>query len=284
MLLEPVQSKPILGTPIDWTRPASVGLAGFWGFNEGAGKALYDPAGSLSATGVGGVSWSGGPSGAAPTFDGSTGYLGPFGSTSTYNFVQNTQVFTLAACFRLSSATARSTLLCTNAGASANKGLFWAFETLGAGAGTKAMRLMLSSGGAIQINCQSPNNSITDTTNWHVVAVTGAGAGNTLAFWQDGVKQATTVNNTFASLSSGNNTNAPFLGSLNSTPTLPFNGSILWLGVWSVTLADGLLAAITSAPAAIVPLVYGAPRSAWLLHAAATVPAPHNLTLLGCGA
>ena len=159
------------------------------------------------------------------TFDGTDDYVASIGAVSSYSFIQNTQVFTISAWIKLNSTTARQAIV-ANTGSPADKGFYFMFETAGAGYGSKALRFTSVKGGAIIINAQSPDNSITDTL-WHHVVVQGTGSGNNITFYIDGTARTTTYNTSFLSFSSGNSTNVLDIGTLNSTsPLLFFNGSI----------------------------------------------------------
>lgn len=173
-------------------------------------------------------------------FDGTDDWISSIGSVSSYSFIQNTLVFSISCWIKLGSTTARSVVM-GNTLAGSEKGFFLIFENLGAGYGTKAVRVAVfkAGDGFAVIDAATPNNAITDTA-WHHIAVKSTGTGNNVTFYIDGVSQTTTYNSSYTSLSSGDSTRVFGIGAATfSSLILTFNGSIDDLCVFNRALTDG---------------------------------------------
>ena len=147
-------------------------------------------------------------------FDGSNDFVEIGSSTSTLNFVQNSLDFTLSTWIQLDN-TKQRTFFMGNSIASTNKGFAIGFEN-GAGLGTKAIRFYCANGssGVPVVNARTEDNAI-DDINWHHIAVTGDGAGDTLKIYIDGIEQNLTYDTNYSSLATGNATNNVTLGRAN---------------------------------------------------------------------
>lgn len=68
--------KPCLGLQVNWAKPITRGLVGYWPFNEGAGSKVFDFSGNGNTGSFNGdVSWTAGPSGCCLTFPGSDDWI-----------------------------------------------------------------------------------------------------------------------------------------------------------------------------------------------------------------
>lgn len=194
---------------------------------------------------------------AAVTFDGVDDHVSNIGAVSTYSFFQNAQVFTISAWLKLGSTTARSGIA-GNLSSTASKGFFFLYENAGGAYGTSALRIQINKGtlGIPVIEAKSPDNAITDTA-WHHVAVVGAGTGNAITFYVDGVALSTTYITSFVSFSTGDSSAVMFAGALNNSGTaiLPFNGAMQDLRIYNRTLSAAEILSDFNAKA-VLPLSF----------------------------
>jgi hypothetical protein len=113
-----------------------------------------------------------------------------------------------------------------NTSASSEVGFLLLFEN-GAGVGTRAIRLLTFQGslGSPVAEFRSADNAIADT-EWHHVAITAAGNGNSGRVFVDGRQLSTTVATNLNALATGNSTRTLTLGSHSNGFTLPFGGQL----------------------------------------------------------
>jgi len=128
-------------------------------------------------------------------------YVYNIGTTSTFNFVQQSNIFTMAFWLKLSNTNNPSDIFLNFDTSSSHVGFVFSYETAGGSFGTHALRFYSARGinGSPIIDGHSNNNIINDY-NWHFCAVTSSGAGNNLQFFCDGIAAGTTsYNKTFTS-------------------------------------------------------------------------------------
>jgi hypothetical protein len=158
-------------------------------------------------------------------FDGSNDYVTSIGSLASFAFVQNTMQFSLGFWVKLASTSTRYSLI-ANTGTAAQKGFFLIFEN-GAGIGTRAIRFASFRGvlGSPVSEFRSADAAINDT-EWHHVAVTATGNGNSGRVFVDGRQLTTSVQTNLNALSTGDSTNVLTVGALPTSFTLLFGGQL----------------------------------------------------------
>jgi hypothetical protein len=158
-------------------------------------------------------------------FDGSNDYVTSIGSLASFAFVQNTMQISLSFWVKLASTSTRYSFI-ANTNTAAQKGFFLIFEN-GAGFGTRAIRFSSLRGvlGSPVSEFRSADNAINDT-EWHHVAVTAAGNGNSGRVFVDGRQLTTSVQTNLNALSTGDSTNVLTIGALPTSFTLPFGGQL----------------------------------------------------------
>jgi hypothetical protein len=158
-------------------------------------------------------------------FDGSDDYVTSIGSVGSFAFVQNTMQFSFSWWMKLATTGTRYTIA-GNTGTSTEKGFFLLFEN-GAGAGTRAIRLVVTRGvlGSTVSDFRSSDNAINDT-DWHHVAITAAGNGDSGKIFVDGRQLGTTVTTNLNALSTGDSTRTMTIAALPPSFTLPFGGQL----------------------------------------------------------
>jgi hypothetical protein len=161
----------------------------------------------------------------ALNFDGSNDYVTSIGNLASFSFIQNTMQFSLSWWIKLA-ATGTRYCIAGNTNTSSEKGLFLLFEN-GAGAGTRAIRLFLTRGVAASpvAEFRSADNAINDT-EWHHVAITAAGDGNSGRIFVDGKQLSTTVQTNLNALSTGDSTRSLTIASQTNGFTFPFGGQL----------------------------------------------------------
>jgi hypothetical protein len=120
-----------------------------------------------------------------------------------------------------------------NTSASAEKGFWLRFEN-GLGIGTRAIGLFVTRGvaGSPVAAFQSSDNAINDT-EWHHVAVTAAGDGDSGRIFVDGKQLSTTVQTNLNALSTGDSTRSLTIASQTNGFTFPFGGQIAEFAIWN---------------------------------------------------
>jgi hypothetical protein len=158
-------------------------------------------------------------------FDGSNDYVASIGSLASFSFVQNTMRFGFSFWMKLAATGTRYTIA-GSTNVSTERGFFLIFEN-GAGVGTRAIRLAVFRGvsGSVVSDFRSADNAINDT-DWHHVAITAAGNGNSGRVFVDGRQLSTTVPTNLNSLATGNSTRTLTIGSQTNGFTLPFGGQL----------------------------------------------------------
>lgn len=146
----------------------------------------------------------------------------------TFDFIQNTLVFTISFWIKINDLNARQIIAATGA-ATADKGFNIAFEN-GVGAGNKALRFVALKGvsGEPVISKITSDNVINDS-NYHLVSILGVG--NDVEIYVDNVEASYNTTSTFAtpftSLSSGTSTALNTkIGVLNTSNVLPLNADL----------------------------------------------------------
>jgi hypothetical protein len=157
--------------------------------------------------------------------DGSNDYVTSIGSLSTFSFIPNTMRFGFSWWMKLASTTTRY-IVFGSTSATAENGFIVLFEN-GVGGGTKAIRVFPTRGtlGSPVCDFRSADNAINDT-DWHHVAVTAAGNGNSGRIYVDGVQLSTTVTTNLNALATGNSTRLLTIGTSTNGFLLPFGGQL----------------------------------------------------------
>lgn len=165
-------TKPVLGSQINYGHPLSVGLVGCWLMNEGAGSFVNDLSGN-KLTGkliTAGATWTIGETGNAVNLDGTSGAEVDCGTPSQLDF-DHTTSFTIAAKLRASNPSAILGWFCK---------------------GDNVKRLMgFSASSTLQFEIDdnaSPKNIVIGSldTNYHVVNVVYDAPNNKLIAYKDG--------------------------------------------------------------------------------------------------
>jgi hypothetical protein len=161
----------------------------------------------------------------ALNFDGSNDYVTSIGNLDSFAFIQNTMRFSLSFWMKLA-ATGTRYAIAGNTSASAEKGFWLRFEN-GLGIGTRAIGLFVTRGvaGSPVAAFQSSDNAINDT-EWHHVAVTAAGDGDSGRIFVDGKQLSTTVQTNLNALSTGDSTRSLTIASQTNGFTFPFGGQL----------------------------------------------------------
>jgi hypothetical protein len=124
---------------------------------------------------------------------------------------------------------------------SAENGFVVVFEN-GVGAGTKAIRFFACRSvlGSLVSEFRTADNAITDT-EWHHVAITATGNGNSAAIYVDGLASSVTVATNLNALATGNATRLFNLGSGPATSgfILPFGGQLDDIRLYNRALTAG---------------------------------------------
>jgi hypothetical protein len=158
-------------------------------------------------------------------FDGSDDYVTSIGSLGSFSFIQNTMQFSFSWWMKLA-ATGTRYAIAGNTNLSAESGFSLLFEN-GVGVGTRAIRLLVTRGvlASPVSEFRSSDNAINDT-EWHHVAITAAGNGNSGRIFVDGKQLSTTVTTNLNALATGNSTRTLTLGSQTNGFTFPFGGQL----------------------------------------------------------
>lgn len=217
-----------------------------------------DQADGLDGTLLNGASRSD-SSGLAYSFDGVDDFIGSIGTLSTFSFVENTLVFGVSCWIKLGSENGRYSFIGNSLSASSgNKGWSLIFEN-GVSVGTRAIRLFVSRGGGMVIDCRTQDNAINDT-DWHHIAVTCSAAGNNVAIYVDGVATTLSYQVGYIGLGTGDSARTLTVGRANSSSiAIPLAGMLDDIRIYSrhlsasdvTKLASQRGAAYTSNTAAI---------------------------------
>jgi hypothetical protein len=158
-------------------------------------------------------------------FDGSNDYVTSIGNVITFSFIQNTMQFGFSFWMKLAATSTRYVIV-SNTGSSGDKGFVLLFENF-SGLATNAIRLVSFRGvlGSPVSDFRSSDNAI-NNTEWHHVAITAAGNGNSARIFVDGRQLTTTVPINLNALSTGNSTRAITIASQPPAFTLPFGGQL----------------------------------------------------------
>ena len=161
------------------------------------------------------------------------------GGLDTFAFIQNSLIFSIEFVVKFNVLTTRQIAM-SNTDTSTEKGFYVVFEN-GAGKGTKAMEIGVTSGGGVVIEGRSNDNSITDS-GYHHVVITSSGAGDNLLFYIDSVQKTTTYSVNYTSLAAGNSTRTLAIGiDRVDLVTLPLGGSIAEIKIDNVTLSQAMV-------------------------------------------
>lgn len=195
------------------------GLVGWW---PGDGNGSDIGGSGNNGTPVNGATFAAGEVGQAFSLDGVNDYITNLGTTSSYSFIQNTGVFTIAAWIWLNDVNALSVQAITaSTSTTAEKGHFFLWSNP---AGQHQLRLALLKGtpNVPMIDSLSPTQVIT-TNGWHHVAVRGDGT--TVDFFVDGIMYPGT--GTMETKSTGASTRVLDIGRCPySSPNCQFAGLI----------------------------------------------------------
>jgi len=151
-------------------------------------------------------------------FDGVNDYVTSIGSLGSFSFVQNTMRFSFSWWMKLAATGTRYAIVGSSS-ATAESGFAIFFEN-GVGFGTRAIRFFSTRGvsGSAVSEFRSADNAVADT-EWHHVAITANGNGNSGRVFVDGRQVSTTVTTNLNALATGNSTRLLTLG----TQTIGFS-------------------------------------------------------------
>lgn len=232
-------TRPVLGAQINKAHPLSRGLVSRFMLNEGGGSLVFDAVSHHRGVLVGVPTWL--PGGLA--FSGVAQYIDLNNPLGRYSFIQNSMRFTIIAKIKLRSLTARQGIF-GDAPGSTVKGCFFMWENVDATNGQQALRFAAYHGvSGESVNVRTPNNAtITDTINYHTVAVTGNSLTD-LKFYVDAVPQVVTNNSVLAALSTSDSTTDAFIGAVNSAGSaILLNASILDdISIYDMPLTPSLI-------------------------------------------
>ena len=211
------------------------GLVSWW---PGDGSAL-DIRGGHEGTLQGGVSFAAGEVGQAFQFDGVSGSVGNIGTPSTYSFIQDTGLFTVAAWIRVADPTAVVEQAITgNMSSGTERGHFFVWDNSD---GLERLRVAVFGGnpGVPVIQSASAPNAIT-TGGWHHVAVVGDGTHVT--FYVDGI--GTIGAGTMGALGSGDSSHALSIGDCGPSGACLWKGAIDEVQIYSRALGAAAIRTI----------------------------------------
>ena len=163
--------------------------------------------------------------GTAYSFDGIDGYLSV---NESFDFIQNTLVFTINVWVKINDLNKRGAILGSNASA-VNKGFSLFFEN-NVGAGNRAIRFVGYKGvsGQTVISKISNDNAINDN-DFHLVSIVGIG--NDVKIYVDNTETAYNTSSSFASpfssLSTGASGNPTFIGAVHNNGSALLNNDLV---------------------------------------------------------
>jgi len=156
-------------------------------------------------------------------FDGSNDYVGGIGSLSSFAFIPNPFIFTIAIWFRLNNLTTRCSLM-GSTNTSTERGFFLVHE-YGAGLGTNALRLFVAHGTlGTSRDLRSANSVVVSGWNFAVIVGLGSAAASKIYINGAGVSTtavsdaALTAGDATRSLSIGNDTRSAVVANFLWTP------------------------------------------------------------------
>jgi len=163
--------KPVFGSLPQRGHRLSIGLVGFWLFNEGAGNMVRDLSGNGHHGIITGATWSAGPDGTCLYFNGNMNYIT---ISPLLSFLEGSPYTIIAYAKRTSTGTSLESL-CGQRNTDTYPVLF---ERQG------SYIIYYSNSGGYEY---TPN--ITDFTDWHQIAITtdNIGAGSTLTYYFNGL-------------------------------------------------------------------------------------------------
>lgn len=244
---------------VDGPNPALAQLidesVSFWRMQDNAASTVVVDSGQSAKngalTGAGNTSASSivGPTDNFPfglSFDGSDDYVGSIGTSADYVFIQNALQFTIAFWVKFNSPTTRQYFLGNNVASTSQKGFAVAIEN-GAGAGTKAIRCLITKGtvSVPVIDFRTADNAINDAA-WHHVAISCSSAGNSAAIHLDGVSVPVTYIGSYTALSTGSAARGLALGRCNDLTSLELAGGLSGVGIWNRVLTTEEIAVLAS--------------------------------------
>ena len=214
-------------------------IVAYWSFDNDVGNTIIDDSGNdLNGTNYGAASTVG-IADKALKFDGNDDYVGNIGTYSSFNYMQNTGVFTIEAWIKLDNNTEDDFFaIVANQAGSAYKGFFFIYDNNYGNCNNQLrLGLLKGSSGNTVINSKSSEDIITDN-NWHHVAVTGNGINVT--FYVDGVPDQ--GSGSMGSKSTGDSTNLLNIGRTpHPTAPAPFKGSIDEVAIYDNTLSSEVI-------------------------------------------
>ena len=156
-------------------------------------------------------------------FDGSNDYVTGIGSISSFAFIPNPFIFTLAIWFNLNNLTTRCSLI-GNTNTGAERG-FLLIHEFGAGLGTNAIRMLVTHGTVGETRDLRSADSVV-VSGWNFAAIVGMGSAAASKIYVNGVGVSTTVAQDWAltagdatrSLSLGNDTRSAVVENILWTP------------------------------------------------------------------
>lgn len=219
------RSKP-KGAELDRDHPLARGLVGLWTFSEAGGAAVYDKVAGYVGS-VTSPAWTGGPIGAALSFDGSS-----------------TAVNAGNVCAGLTTGLTIAVWFYWNAQQNTQAVL------VDKGAGSQEYRLKFTGGNTLALDVPGtyPNNETATSSaisagTWHFAVATN-NAGGVGVIYVDG--QQARVNNSF--VAPGAATSVPLFFGNYSGGSAYFNGKIAYVGIWNRALSAQEVTALTAEP------------------------------------
>lgn len=164
------------------------------------------------------------------TTDAANGHF-KVGTTSNFNFLQNTGEFSISFWMKTIKYTVRNNYPIGNTATSAQKGFY-----LGADSVTGTFRLAVFIGNGIPSTLiNSAYTNFIQDNNWHHIVVTASKSNNRVYFYKDGVQYTPTSGTTVGTTTTGNSSNITQIG---YTPAAELDGNIDEVGFWTRELSQ----------------------------------------------
>lgn len=165
-------------------------------------------------------------------FNGIDEYIDSVGTTSSYNFIENTGVFTISLWCKLTDNTSIDgfSYMGNNSGGNPNG---FSFLWDNRAAFNKNVRIVITQGISVIIDSSSSNNIIADN-DWHHIVCTGNATN--VFFYVDNVKE--TGSGTMSTLGSGVSKEILQFGRINNVSSLLMDGNFKDISIWNDTLSD----------------------------------------------
>lgn len=274
MPAEPYQFKPTIGTPIDWTQPLAQGLQSFFVANETAGNTLYDATGNLNLAAVnfGATNpWGSGPSGPGIVTNGAAntaGYAATLPTALRFGWPA-----TIACAVRLPGSPSTGARIFGLHTTNTSTAPFAAITIFSQSATQVGIGYATGGSG----NFPATYATITQGLDYVFSLTVGPGG---VAFYSNGALVYSAAGTGISPTWTANA--LMFLGNATYVSLVSAVSPLYWGGLWTGPAAawsPAQHAAIGGGPSAIYPQLYGQPRSAWLMRAAAVAGTKFRRTL-----